>query len=160
MLAVGLLGNSFGWSQEQLWTKTQGDRVAFLSCVSALFSGLQENFRVIGSVEFRDLDRLRWFVFYSCLPDFPGLFQACVPNPAACSFIQSVNKQSLRLLHKCQCMDWPLRKPVMGAVAGPSGKEAHPQYDVPCSPISGLRFLCPLEAGLLVCAIASSIRVQ
>lgn len=45
--------------------------------------------------------------------------------------IQSVSMRSL--LHKWPCMDRPLRKPAVGAVSGPSGKEAHLHGDVPCS---------------------------
>lgn len=40
--------------------------------------------------------------------------QSQVPYPAACSFIQSVNKQSPWLWHKRHCMDLPLREPVRG----------------------------------------------
>ena len=143
MLLVGLLGTPSGRSQEQLWIKTQGSQAVSLSCVSAVLLRWQKNFWVIGYSEFMCLDHLQWFVFYSCPSDFPGLFRSCVPNPAAFSFIQSVNKQSLRLLHKCQCMDWPLREPVMGAVTGPSGKGAHPQDVVPCSPTPELGLSCP-----------------
>lgn len=100
-------------------------------------------------MEFIHLDHLPWFVFCSCLSHFPGPSRSCVPNPAACSFNQLVNTQSLRLLHKCQCMDWPLREPVMGAVTGPSGEETHPQYVVPCSPTLELGLSCASEAGLL-----------
>ena len=157
---VGLLGTPFGWSQEQLCTKTQGSWVVSLSCVSAVLLRWQKNFWVIGYLEFMRPDHLQWFVFYACPSDFPGLFRSCIPNPAACSFIRSVNKQSLRLLHKCQCMNWPLREPVMGAVTGPSGKGTHPQDVVSCSPTPELGLSCPLEAGLLIlvaCVIASSI---
>lgn len=105
-------------------------RCIFILCLCD-FLRLDETFRVSVSLEFVSLDRLRWFVLCSCPLGPQGLFRACVPDPEARPFIQLVNKQSLQLQHKWQCMDWPLRKPVLGAAAGPSGKEAHPQYDVP-----------------------------
>lgn len=95
--------------------------------------------------------------------DFSGVRRPRAPGPAACSLIQSVNKQSLRLPHGCPCMDWPLSKPVTGAASGPSGKAAGPQHNVPCSTILELGFPCPLEASLLIlvaCALASTICVQ
>lgn len=95
--------------------------------------------------------------------DFSGVCLPRAPSPAACSLTQSVNKQSLRLPHACQCTGWPLSKPVTGAASGPSGKAAHPQHDVPCSTIPELGLLCPLEASLLIlvaCALASTICVQ
>ena len=122
-------------------------------------AGMKET-KVIVSLEPTCPDHLRWFVFHVCPSGFPGPSRSCVANPAACSLIQSVNKQSLWLLQKCQCTDWPLREPVLGAVAGPSGKETRPRDVVPCSPTPGLGLSRPREAGFLIlvaCAMASSI---
>ena len=116
--------------------------------------------KVIVSLESTCRDRLRWFVLYVCPSAFPGPFRSCVAIPAACAFIQSANKQSLWLLHKCQCMDWPLREPVLGAVTSPSGEETRPRHVVPCSPAPAWGLSRPREAGFLIlvaCAMASSI---
>lgn len=128
-----------------------------------LFLGMQADFWVIGSLEPVWQDHWQGFVSSWHPWDVPGLSQPRIPNPAACSSIQLVNRQSLRLRRKRQCVAWPLRKPAMGAVSSHSGKGAHPQDDVPCSSIPELGLLCPLDASLLilvVCALASSICVQ
>lgn len=120
--------------------------------VSLQFSGderktCMKETKVAVSLESTCPARLWRFVFRVCPSDFPGPFWSRAANPAACSFIQSVNKQSLWLLHKCQCMDGPLREPVLGAVAAPSGKETRPHDVVPCSPTPGLGLSRPREAG-------------
>lgn len=135
--ALGPPGSPFDRSWRQLWRKTQGGWGASLFCVSAIFLRLPKNFRVIGSLKFVYLGHLQWFVFYSCPLDFPGLFWFCVPNLAACSFRQSVNKGSLGFLHKCQSMDWPLRKPVMGAVAILLGRKHIPSMMSPAPSSQG-----------------------
>lgn len=134
----------------------------FILSVSVVLLRLQKNLRVIGSLEFLYLGHLQWFVFYSCPSDFPGLFWFCVPNPATCSFSQSINKESLRLLHKCQCMDWPLRKLVMGAVAVLLGRRHIPSMMSPAPP-SRVRTLVSLRSRSLILvmrALASSACAQ
>ena len=108
-----------------------------------LFFGTQKTFRVIGCLEVPCQDCLQGSVFRSRLLGGPGLVPSCAADPAVCSLIQPVNTWSLWLWHKCQYLDWPLGKPVRGAVSGPSGKEAHLQDDIPCSPVPGSGLSCP-----------------
>lgn len=56
---------------------------------------------------------VEWLMLRSCAVDFPAF---SVPSSYLHSmFLHSVSKQAVpRHLHKCQCMDLPLREPVRG----------------------------------------------
>lgn len=95
-----------------------------------------------------------WLMLRSRAVDFPAF---SVPSSYPHSvFFHSVSKQAVPWhLHKCQCMDLPLREPVRGGGRSLS--------HCPLPPCLGLGTHVPPEPGLwilLVCVLAASICVR